>query len=240
MINVLDYGIVADNIAIDNTPAWNNLIANIGADRDIYFPAGIYYFNSCPNIINKVVSVRGCGINATSLIRNFSTTNFDNALFHSTATFNLSGTGILAGTGTSGGSAILLNGLQASASTLRDLYITGQVGGTWAVPLHLKSSDPLGIRSVYIENVELFAATTCIAWMINPKGLTMSNVQGYPAGGTVGHMTIQHSGAIRPSNIDIRTRYLETLYLYNSDNVTITSTPSTVVNQNNCTKVKVY
>lgn len=239
MINVLDHGFQTGDQYFNNSILLNNLIANLGTDREIYFPAGTYYFNTPLDIINIPVVFKGCGINNTALIRNYTESDLNKALIIAKETIIIKNLSIHSGQNCTGGGAIRLDGLSASASVLRDLYITGLQGGTWHIPLVLNGPEQLGIRSCYIDNVELFAATIHLFWFINTRGLT-ANIQGYPAGGSANHGTIQQSGSYRPSNIDIRTRYLETLYLYSTDNFTILSTPKTNIIQTNCTNIKVY
>lgn len=239
MINVLEAGLKANNTGFNNSLAWNDLLVNIGSDRDVYFPQGSYYFKTTPNSPTTPLTIRGCGINNTTIIRDYSTNNYIDALFKFNYSTHVSNLGILSGSGRIGGSAIYLHGLQASSSVIRDFYCSAQSGGNWQIPLILYSLDPMGIRTCCIDNVELFAATMHLAWFVNPKGLT-ANISGYPAGGKVNHMVIQGASSIRPANIQFKTRYLEKLWLYNTDNARVHTLGNTSVQQNDCNNVIVY
>jgi hypothetical protein len=233
--DAIQYGFTPGDPSFDNSVVLNNYVANVGADRTLHFPSGTYYFNTAPNTITKGLVIRGDGINNTSFIRNYTPSSYADALIHTTTPLVLENLGILAAT--EGGGAIKLDGLGASASVLRDLYITAQSGGNWAIPLTLISGDPLGIRGVNIDNVELFAATMQLAWFVNVQGLT-ANFNAYPAGGTANHIVVQGSGSYHSSAVKINTRHLVTAWLYDTDNISI-DTLGTTVNQQNCTNVVV-
>lgn len=221
-IHVGDAGLRPGDPKYDNTPKFNKLMEMISSRRTIYFGAGAYYFNSPPKIIEQSVVMIGDHTNSTSLIRNYNATGPDEALIHTRRTLVMERLPVLAGEGTSHGGAIRLEGLSASASVLRDLYITtaGQKGGTFDIPLTLYSTHELGIRGCLIDNVELFAATVHIAWFVNVKGLT-ARLNGYPAGGTVDHITIQgyDSTKRRSEAIQFETRHLVRLYVYTTNNL---------------------
>lgn len=235
IINALDVGFNPIGVSFDNTPIFNQVLKT--DVTNLYFPAGNYYFNTQPDIISKPFVIRGNGINSTTLTRNFSTTNLYSALLHSKCSFIAEDFGIIAAAGTSGGSGIKAEGLSASASVFRNLYITGGYSGTFAVPLSLYSTDEMGIRDCQIDNVRLFSGTSHLAWLVNTKGLRC-DINAYPAGGTVDDITIQGIGTIRPTNILMTTHYLQTLNLYNTDNLTVIGIGNTKVNQTNCNNIK--
>jgi len=238
MINVKDYGLKNNDSTFDNTPVWNVLLTSLGDDKEIYFPAGVWYFKTKPAIIKTPLTVRGCGLNNTNLFRDYIESDLNSALIHTNNTLNLSNLAITAVAGTSGGGAVKLDGLPASGSILRDLYITGQQKGTWAIPVTLYSSDPLGIRTCHIDNLDIFAATIHLIWCVNVRGLTL-NANCYPAGGTSNQVTIQHYDAQnRSANIQIETRYMDKLYLYNTDSLIIQSVVGTSIVQSGCTKIR--
>jgi hypothetical protein len=221
IINVIQQGLKPNDPNYDNAPWFNKLVANIGTVQTIYFPSGIYYFNSRPNVITKPLVIRGDGVSSTNLIRNFNGRNHDEALIHTQRTIYIEKLAISARAGTSHGGAIRLDGRLASESVLRDLYITGQSGGTFDIPLTLYSNDKLGIRGCLIDNVELFAATVHIAWFVNVRGLT-AKLNAYPAGGTVDHVTIQGINSdLRSAAIQFETRHLVRLYVYKSNDITL-------------------
>src|SRR5215813_1519309 len=186
-INVLDAGLRAGDPLYDNTPKFNALIKNLGSVRTVYFPSGAYYFNSAPKIIEQNITMIGNGINSTSLIRNYTATSYYDVLLYTKRTIKIESIGILAASGTQHGGAIRVEGQAASASVLRDLYITGQNGGTFDIPLTVSSNDELGIRDCNIDNVQLFAATWHLAWFVNVRGLK-AKFDAYPAGGSAKHV----------------------------------------------------
>ncbi len=208
----------------DNTPAWNALIAN-GPDG-VYFD-GKFYFKSQPDQNNRVLRIEGVGVNGTTFYRDFTPASQFDALISSTKALHMSGFGIIAVQGTDG-IAVELTGLGASASTLRDLYVSAQTGASWAIPLKLWSDNVLGIRGVLLDNIELFAATVHGFWFVNVRGLT-AGVQYYPAGGTVDHAVIQNNNAERSSSIDFETRHLVELYVYGTDSMVFKSVNGTNV-----------
>lgn len=230
-------GFVPNDCTFDNTPILNSVIANATDDRVLSFPPGDYYFLTQPEIIDKHFIIEGIGLEAVKLIRKFNGMA-GTALIHCTENCIIRQMSIKAAAGTSNGDAIRIDGLDASGSILRDLYITGEPGGTWRTTITLTSSDPLGIRSCLIDNVEAFAATVHIAHFLNVKGATI-RINGYPAGGTVSHMTIQHFNQHRSAAIQFETRHLPMLYLYNTDDIKIQSLGGTVLQVNNSTNVKV-
>lgn len=241
-LNVLDYGFVANDPLFDNTPKLNALISGLGTTSTIYFPSGVYYFNSKPNVINKKVRIQGSTMTDVVLVRNYTPSNYLDSLLHATDTVVIESLAIHAGQGTTGGGAIHLEGLGASASILRDLYITIQGGGStanWEIPVTLYSSDSLGIRGCLLDNVEVFAATTHSVWLVNVKGLT-ARVNAYPAGGTVGHITVQDYSGYRSANIRMETRHLVSLYVYNTDYLTLSGLGNTSVYPSNSTNIRVY
>lgn len=234
MIDALCLGFIPNDITFDNTPIFNTVLES--TVTDLYFSAGDYYFNTQPNIINKPFSIRGNGINITSLIRNFSTNDLYSALLHTKCSFIAENFGIIATPETHGGGGIKIETIRGSSSVLRDLYITGGYNATFDIPICLYALEEMGIRDCLIDNVDLFSATEHLAWFVNVKGLTC-NLNAYPAGGIVDHVTIQGSET-RSSNILITTHYLQTLYLYNVDNIAVLGIGNTTINQTNCNNVR--
>lgn len=193
---------------VDNTPIFNEMIANMSDDNKIEFPVGKFWFNTKPNTIDKNIQIIGAGINATTLMRNFQPEDYGDALFRAHRTIIIKHLAIIASESSQGGSAIFLYGRATNASVLRDLYISARPGGNYEIPLILKGTGNLGIRACHIDNVEIFAATHHSAWFYKVKGLT-AKFNAYHAGGIVSHITVQES-----DNIQIQTRYLERVYIY--------------------------
>jgi len=224
----------SNDAGFDNTPAWNNLVSS--GDNSVYFN-GQFTFKTAPNGINRVMHIVGNGVNGTTFYRDYEPVTLFEPFIKSTKALHMQGIGVIAKQG-QGGVAVELSGLTASASTLRDLYISAQVGANWAIPLKVWSDDPLGIRGVFLENIELFAATLHGFWFVNVQGLT-AGVQYYPAGGTVSHAVIQHFGSYRSASIDLVTRHLVSLYIYGTDNAVIKSINGTnIITSSDSTNVR--
>lgn len=242
MINALNCGFVADDPAFDNTIKLNELAQTLDADKTVHFPSGNYYFNTRPSQITSKINMIGDGINGTAFIRNYTEPTADRGLLDITATCRIENISFHSGAGTSGGSAVTFRSPQASSSILRDSYITtlGTGGGTWACGIVLWGLGlELGVRSVLLDNVEIFACTSHLFWFVNARGCT-ARVNGYPspAGfGCVSHGTIQGapSGLPAPNNlwksdnIQIQTRYLTALYAYDAVNLTVLGMNNTTI-----------
>lgn len=73
-INVLDFGVVADNDEVDNTLKINKILENINGRVRLYFPAGVYYFKT--PLILKDVDVEGDGYSTILKYVNSSNSTF--------------------------------------------------------------------------------------------------------------------------------------------------------------------
>lgn len=246
MILVTDHGLRPNDPDFDNSPPFDALVATLPRPLStLQFPSGTFTFKTRPRAIQKRLSLVGEGVNGTSLSRAFKPASYADALFRTICSIRAEGFGVVAADGTSDGSAFYLSGVGASGSVLRDLYITGKGSGTWAIPIVLHSGDALGIRTCYLQNLELFAATIHILWAVNARGLTLDSVQGYPAGGSSDRFVIQGAktadgDAGHSDNVIITTRYLQTLYLYSVRGAVVTSTNNTrVIADANCSGVRV-
>lgn len=221
--------------AVDNTPAWNAML--LSSVSHVVFD-GFFWFKTQPNPINRVLRAEGLGTNASGLIRDFAPSSSTKAFIEATETVYVEKLPIFAD-GYDGGCAIGLYGLSASESVLRDLYITTMNDKTWGVSLVLHSTDPLGIRNVTIDSVELFRADVHGFWFVNAKGLR-AGLDYYPAGGSKNYGTIQDDGVHNSESIMLKTLHLPELYLYNVQNLTLESVAGTTVHQNgNCTNINV-
>lgn len=234
-MNALDYGFIPNDSNFDNTSKLNEFVT-LETDAKLYFPKGTYYFNSLPTEIDRHLTILGDGLNKTGLVKNFS----DGKLFHATKTVIIEKMHIHTINGKNGGSAVYLEGLGASESVLRDLYITSPDGTTYGSPIVLYGgSEPLGIRDIFMENIECFAATSHILWGVNVKGLNMIGCQFYPAGGNTNHITLQHYGNLKTENVMFITRYCEQAYLYNVQNIKVIPVSNIIIQNNNSINVKV-
>lgn len=246
MLNAAQLGFKADDPNYDNSTVLNGLPAHLSGSipmiRTIFFPCGNYYFNTQPNILTEKLNFIGEGINGTAFIRNYDEPTIERGLLDCQATCKIEGISFHAADGCNGGSAITFRGRPASASVARDLYISAQGSGTWACGVTLwGATEELGVRSVMLENIEIFSCTSHLFWLINARGLTAIGLNGYPTGsGTVSHATVQHGGANnwRPSTIYINTRYLTQLYAYNTDNLTLAGINTSMLTASGCVNAR--
>lgn len=239
MINALDYGFKTGQASIDNTAMLNKFIADTSlSECTLYFPKGEYWFHSLSNKIDRYINVVGEGINKTTFVRNYPSSTLMSGLLHATKTVNIKDIAFWAKNQSHGGCCVLLEGLDASASVLENLYITSPDKTQWGIPICLTSTAPLGIRGCAIKNCYVFAANTHLAWFVNVQGLFLQ-LNAYPAGGTVNQVVIQHTGSYSSNNISIDTTYMERLYLYNTNNVNLRHT-NTQVAQSGCSNIKVF
>ena len=215
------------NPAIDNTPAWNAMVAPGGPSHVLF--DGVFSLKSPPNPITRHMRLDGININASGFTRDYSPASLTEPMIRATKTTVVEKLGIIAKQGGQG-IGVMFDGLGASDSIIRDCYITGN-GGVWCVPLSFHAADTLGIRGCYAGDCELFAATHHLLWATNVRGLSLMDVNCYPAGGTVDYATVQHGAGGRSDGVHWLTRYLTKLYLYNTDNVTLRGMgPITVIN----------
>jgi hypothetical protein len=223
----------SNNPAHDNTPAWNALMA--GGPSWVIYP-GSYTFKTKPNACARNMRHEGVVVNNTAFVRDYAASGVD-PFIDLQATCSFERFGVFAKQGTEG-VGIQLTGIAASDSIVRDCYITtGATGAMWGIPLCLTSGGSLGIRGCYLENLELFAAKFHLLWAVNVRGLSLVDVNCYPAGGTVNHATIQHTGSYRSSDVHWITRYLEALYCYNSDEIKVRSNSPATIIQSGCSDV---
>lgn len=221
--------------AVDNTPAWNAMVAPGGPSLVLF--DGTFTFKSPPNpITDRPMRLDGININASGFKRDYSPASLTEPLIRSTKTLVAERLAIVASAGGQG-IGLMLDGLAASDSIVRDCYITGN-GGMWCAPLSFFSADPLGIRGCMVSDCELFAAQYHLLWATNVRGLSLVDVNCYPAGGVSNYATIQGTGGYRSDSVHWITRYLTQLYLYNTDHVTLRGIGPTTINQSGCTNVR--
>lgn len=201
----------------DNTPIWNALAACGPSRVEV---DGVYTFKTRPNPISRPMRFEGETINSSGFRRDYHPTTSTEVFLDFCQTCRVDGVAVTAHSG-EGGIGARFHGLSASASVLRDAYITAQAGANWLVALNYWSADPLGIRSCLAQNVELFASSAHVLWVCNAKGLTLDNVNCYPAGGTSRHATVQGVNGHRSAKIRWTTRYLEKVWVYDTDDLLI-------------------
>lgn len=218
----------------DNTPAWNAMVA--GGYRHVIID-NTYTFKTKPNPVTSPLRLEGATINTASLFRDYQPSEPTEAFLDFHATVRFDGAAVLATSG-QGGLGVRFRGLGASGSVIRDSYISSKsADANWLVPLTYYSEEDLGIRSCIASNVELFAATGHLLWAVNPRGLTLENVNCYPAGGTVGHATIQNYKGHRAAAVRWNTRYLEAVWVYGTDGLLIDAMAPVSINPFNSSQI---
>jgi hypothetical protein len=248
VIDAIEYGFVPGLPSFDCATILNRFVADKSLRRTIYFPSGSYWFNTQPQPISRTCTLIGDGTNGTSFVRNYVPEYSYSALLNITATSFVEKLSISAKT--SGGCAVYLFGRGASASQLRSLTISKwEEGKTWAIPVLAHSLDPLGIRDLRLIDLSLFAATVHGMRLINTQGVTLRDVEYYPAGGTVSHVVIQNHGVFDPdpdnqdfkaANVKISTRYMPVVRAYGVKSMRIYSVGATkLVPDANCIDCKV-
>lgn len=143
--------------------------AQAGSDKTIWIPAGQWFLASKPDAVKNGIRLVGEGKSDTILTRNYSNDDFLVLVQNGSMIRDLT---IWAGSGTSGGTAIHAiadNGANGPGGNhrIQDVWITSGSGATWAIPLFLdglnRTIDPIGIRTVRMDNVTVFNAT---AWAV--------------------------------------------------------------------------
>jgi hypothetical protein len=184
MINVTDYGLLPDNESFDNTPFFNSLVKSASSSW-LYWPTGRYWFLTKPDPIRSYLRMTGDGINPSILQRAFEPMSLTDPFMDFRNSVTWEDLSVITAPGCNGGTGIQLKGLAASQSRIRNAIISQQVSddGYWGVPLLLDGGgDALGIRGVFLENLEIFAATSHHIWGLGVHGLTLNYVQIYEAG----------------------------------------------------------
>lgn len=236
-INALDYGFVKNDANFDNSIILNQFIADTTLQSNqLCFPQGDYAFKTQTDEIDRRINIKGVGVGGTRLQR-----YYVGPLLHATSTVIIENMTIHVLGGNNGSFGVHLKGLGASASVLRNLYITSTDGSTYQAAVYIDGENQtLGIRGVYMEQIEAFASTSHNIWLQNVKGLVANGIQTYLAGGTVQHIIIQDRSGFRSDSILITTRYAPTIYAYNSDNIKVLTAATTAKGGAGYTNFVVY
>lgn len=167
--SILDFG--GDNTGVsDNTGAFNAALIYYAANPDnnyLYFPPGVYLFNSQPNEITTSLNIVGAGTDSTRLVRNYTEAVNGAGMLScgdtATAQLKISDLTVLASSGTSGGTGIRYGSSAATAAVptiLNNVRIFGD-GGTFAYCLIADGSAFAdGIQQVNFDN--LYTANSTI------------------------------------------------------------------------------
>ncbi len=194
--SIIDYG--GDPTGVTScTAAFNAALAaaSTGGHRRIYFPTGVYKFNTRPNQINTAVLIDGDGLNQTVLVRNYNEAGGSAAGFMAfTAGSNgsiLRGCAVESEAGTSGGSMISIvstSTYAVSAITLEDLWVTTRGSATHETTVWIdgraKTGDPNGARTNKMRGCHIFGATGYSVVLFGVSGFSWYGGGCYEAGGS--------------------------------------------------------
>lgn len=178
---------VCDGVT-DDTPALNADIAVAlgGPDKIIEFPGRQCAFLSQPMPISGSVSLIGQSKSSTVLIRKF---NGNLLTVHGQGT-RIENLTLYADAGTTGGIGIYMESSESLGAggnhVIRSVWITGK--GTWAIPLfamgQFKTVAPIGIRTITLQDVSVFNATSWAAELWNCIGCEWFGGGAYQGFGT--------------------------------------------------------
>lgn len=237
--NVLDYGLLGDD-STDNTSAFNTLLTTVknsnavGVKR-IYFPKGIYRFNSKPSDIDFGVEIFGDGMAQTDLIRNYNGSGQIGMLqlvggANGSSIRNLA---VRAASGTTAGSAIRILSDASNAVSfcvLEDLYLSTLGTDTWTNTLVIdgsaKTSAPVGARDISMRNCHVFGANGFSGVFDAVIGLSIAGGGFYPAGGTnaaSGGISVEGDATVQSQYVHIDVAVVDDIQLLQCVDVAINS-----------------
>lgn len=237
--NVLDHGLVGDN-ATNNTAAFNALLvlvknSNAVGIKRIYFPKGVYRFNSKPSDIDFGVEIFGDGMAQTDLIRNYNGSGVIGMfkLIGGSNGTKIRSLAIRAASGTTAGSAIQVLSDAANAVSFlafEDLYLSTLGSDTWTNTIHFdgsaKTTAPTGCRDISLTNCHIFGANGFSAIFKSVVGLSVKGGGFYPAGGTnagSGGISIEGIAAVQSQYVNINVVTVDDIQLLECDDVRIAS-----------------
>ncbi|MEE0025938.1 hypothetical protein [Methanobrevibacter sp.] len=144
VINVLEHGVIANNINIDNTVKINEIIANVGDRVKLYFPKGTYYFQTPLKIKN--VDIEGDGFITKFVYVNSSVSTFIEfggnkntikklKLVNNTKNFDLLQKGLVLGEMNNNGQYVYSNRLKAEYIEIENFHTSLSVEACYVVDL---------------------------------------------------------------------------------------------------------
>ena len=144
VINVLEHGVIANNINIDNTVKINEIIANVGDRVKLYFPKGTYYFQTPLKIKN--VDIEGDGFITKFVYVNSSVSTFIEfggnkntikklKLLNNTKNFDLLQKGLVLGEMNNNGQYVYSNRLKAEYIEIENFHTSLSVEACYVVDL---------------------------------------------------------------------------------------------------------
>ena len=144
VINVLEHGVIANNINIDNTVKINEIIGNVGDRVKLYFPKGTYYFKTPLKIKN--VDIEGDGFITKFVYVNSSDSTFIELggnkntikklkLLNNTKNFDLLQKGLVLGEMNNNGQYVYSNRLKAEYIEIENFHTSLSVEACYVVDL---------------------------------------------------------------------------------------------------------
>ena len=144
VINVLEHGVIANNINIDNTVKINEIITSVGDRVKLYFPKGTYYFQTPLKIKN--VDIEGDGFITKFVYVNSSDSTFIEfggnkntikklKLLNNTKNFDLLQKGLVLGEMNNNGQYVYSNRLKAEYIEIENFHTSLSVEACYVVDL---------------------------------------------------------------------------------------------------------
>lgn len=227
MINALDYGFVKDDDQFNNTPIFNQFLAE--THGELYFPKGHYYFLTQPQQISRNIIIRGNGLGHTYLCRKYEGIDFE-ALINFQVSGKLQDLAIMADASTNG-QAVRIIGTPASATVIENVWISNFNNGNFKYGIVCWASDQnqLGLRDFRLDEVHILSCTDTSLWMRYCQQANL-NVNAYQAGGSADDVDIANC-----DNIQLRGCHIGgDIKLSNNRNVIVAvATYSNIINSNN-------
>jgi len=210
---------------LDNTPALNAAIA--ASDREIVFGRGQYRFDSRPNAIPFGMTIRGAGMSATTITKNYLATSAYQGFLTWTGAAGEFGGGIQdvqIRADVAGGSAVVLTGTdqthRASVMDFKNLWISGLVKWDLGfVVLGTNITDPTngGVRDISVTNLYVFECNgnAVEAWAAKNFWITGGQLGNY------GNVFITGSASQRSEHVFLNISDAGTVYVSFSSLVVI-------------------
>lgn len=210
------YGVPTDGTS-NCTPALNKAIAvaaQVTSGVRFYFPAigTVYRFTTQPDDIEGAFQAYGDG-RQTVLYRDFNGSSNEGGLFNFRAAADFSvvrDMSILSVSGRTGGCLISFvadSTNNVSMGCLSNLRLTTTGTDTHAYAIYidgvLNTDDPKGVRSMFIENCDVFGGTSGAIYMRSVVAARITGTCTYQAGGTSGQIVVTGDGTTQSSYVTI-------------------------------------
>lgn len=245
---VADYGAVGGDGAADTaafTAAFDDI--NSGVIKRLHVPslpgAGPYTATKyriiapLPPIQDRGFHIYGDSKWETQLIRDYDAANGTGCIDVRGASVGaaIERLTIASAAGRAGGSAVYVlsdpgEGYAAGKFTLRDVNLTSYGTNSWQHTLWVngsaKTAAPIGVRTLHLDNVEIFGGAEYAAVFSGVVGLSWVGGGCWPASGTGGKsgaVLITGTPQVRSSSVNINVQYMHGLMLNNCHHGIITA-----------------